>query len=297
MHVRQPVVAGQFYPASAAECRAELNECIDRARRLAAPAVAPPLTPIGGIVPHAGWVCSGAVAAGVIAAIAARRDLQTVVIFGAVHRHGTPAACVFARGAWRTPLGDVRIDESLAAEALAAGKTLIEDPVAHQAEHSIEVQIPFIQVLAPQARVLPIMVRPTDAACDAGRAVAAAAARLGRPVAYLGSTDLTHYGPRYAFTPQGTGPQALAWAKDVNDRRLIDLVLALKADGIVAETRAHQNACGGGAVAAAVAASVSAGAEKACLLCHTTSHEVLRERFGPMSDAVGYAGILLGRAE
>ncbi len=297
MHVRQPVVAGHFYPASPGECRAELDRCLDRARQLAATADAPRLFPVGGIVPHAGWVCSGAVAAGVIAALADRPGLQTVVIFGAVHRHGTAAACVFGRGVWRTPLGDVPVDEPLAAEALAAGSTLVEDPGAHLAEHSIEVQLPFIQVLAPQARLLPVMVRPTHQACEAGRAVAVAAARLGRTAVYLGSTDLTHYGPRYAFTPRGTGPEALAWASQVNDRRLIDLVLSLQAERIVEETRTHQNACGGGAVAAAVAASVAAGAVTACLLCHTTSREVLGERYGPMSDAVGYAGILLGRPE
>ena len=120
------------------------------------------------------------------------------------------------------------------------------------------------------------------------------AQRLGRHVGYLGSTDLTHYGPRYQFTPHGVGPEGLRWAKDVNDRRMLDVMIELREEDAVREAAEHRNACGAGAVAATIAACKAGGANRALVLAHTTSNEVLRARYGDMEDAVGYAGVVFG---
>jgi len=154
------------------------------------------------------------------------------------------------------------------------------------------VQLPFIQHAAPSAKLLPIIVPPSASAPDAGRAVAERAKALRRGAVFVGSTDLTHYGPRYRFTPMGSGPDALRWAKEVNDRRLLDLVVSLKTGEVVAEALEHHNACGSGAVAAAMAACVAMGADRAQVLRHTTSNEVAHGRFGEMADAVGYSGVV-----
>ena len=132
--------------------------------------------------------------------------------------------------------------------------------------------------------------------CIDGKLLAACIGRacksLGGDVAFVGSTDLTHYGPGYGFTPSGMGLKGLVWAKDVNDRRMIKLILAMQDDKIVEEAEANQNACGAGAIAAAIAASKAYGATRATLLEHTTSFEVLRELYEePMRDAVGYAAV------
>lgn len=290
MLVREPVVAGRFYPARSEDCRRELTACLPAAGER--PTVATPI--VGGIVPHAGWMCSGSVAALVIDALARRgSEPATIVIFGAVHVPGVRRAAVFATGRWETPLGTVAVDERLA-ERLCGASSLIEaNERAHEYEHSIEVQLPFVQHALGRARIVPIMVPPNEQAHTVGQIVARTCADSGAAVAYLGSTDLTHYGPSYEFTPRGVGAGALAWAKDENDRRMLDLILALGAEAVVAEARARQNACGSGAIAATIAACRQAGATQAALLRHTTSFEVLSKRFNEEpTDAVGYAGVV-----
>src|SRR5262249_40324671 len=185
------------------------------------------------------------------------------------------------------------IDAPLATRICQFSKLLESDPHVHAAEHSIEVVVPFVQHLWPQARLVPIMTPPAAQAHEGGAAVARVCLDAGADVVYLGSTDLTHYGPSFGFTPMGIGANALAWAKDTNDRRIIDLMLAMRADAIVPEAFAHQNACGPGAIAATIAACQTAGGRSATLLQHTTSFETLRSRFNePPTDAVGYAGLL-----
>jgi len=293
MAKRPPIVAGQFYPASEEQCRKEVAEYL--AALPASPADQAWIAqcaPLAGIVPHAGWVCSGAVAGQVVRAVAQYPALETFVVFGAVHLTTGPRAAVYAEGSWQTPLGKIVIDEELAASAIAASPLIADDPSAHSAEHSIEVQLPFLQYVYPSARLLPVMVPPSSTAHQIGQVVAEQARTLGRKAVFLGSTDLTHYGPRYRFTPQGLGPDALKWAKEVNDRRVIDLCLRLAAEQVVEEASTHHNACGSGAIAATLAAARTCGATRARLCRHTTSAEVLRDRMGDMADAVGYAGIL-----
>lgn len=293
MSNRIPIVAGQFYPASESQCAKEVAEFL-----AASPSSSDELAwikesaPIAGIVPHAGWVCSGAVAGHVIRAITQDQTVDTFVVFGAVHRLTGPEAAVFAEGSWQTPLGTSLIDEELARLVCGASKLLVANERAHLGEHSIEVQLPFLQHAVPKAKLLPIMVPPSATAHEVGKVVAEQVRGLGRKVAYLGSTDLTHYGPRYRYTPQGVGPDAIGWAKEVNDRRIIDLCLSLSAEEVVAEANEHQNACGSGAMAATLAAARGSGATRSRLCCHTNSAEVLHDRLGDMSDAVGYAGII-----
>ena len=288
MSQRSPAVAGHFYPASAKQCRAEVAEYLGAAKARG-PAAG---CPLAGIVPHAGWMCSGAVAAEVIQTLGRDPAIETFVVFGAIHRVGGSRASVDPEGSWLTPLGEMAIDAELARAVLAASPLLAADPRSHGPEHSIEVQVPFIQQVHPSAKLLPILVPPSDQASEVGRIVADQTQIVGRKVVFLGSTDLTHYGPRYYFTPQGAGRPGLTWAKDVNDRRMIELCLKLAAEEIVPEADRNHNACGSGAVAATLAAARQRGATQARLCRHTTSAEVLHEKLGAMTDSVGYAGIL-----
>ena len=108
----------------------------------------------------------------------------------------------------------------------------------------------------------------------------------------VGTTDLTHYGRSYHFEPHGPGEEGRRWAKEVNDRRIIDLMESMAAERVVPEALEHHSACGAGAVAATVASVAHQGAEAAVVLEHTTSYEVLGGRGG--GDAVGYVGIVYG---
>lgn len=296
MNIREPVVTGQFYPARAEQCRHEVEDCLGSRPIVDSGPVQEMKQLLGGVVPHAGWICSGSLAAEVIRLLAADSTVETFVIFGAAHRPTSPLAAVYADGAWGTPLGTMEVDAELARAVLAASDLFFDSEDAHDCEHSIEVQIPFIRYLRPALRILPILVPPTVHSHTLGTIVAEQVAGLGRRAVFLGSTDLTHYGPRYGFTPQGADEQGLQWARKVNDRRIIDLMLNLQADKVVTEAAAHHNACGSGAVAAAMAAGLAAGADRAELIGHTTSNDVLSVRYGKSLDAVGYAGIVFGKA-
>lgn len=286
---RRPIVAGQFYPGRRADCVDEINEYLNEG------ALSGPLPDevVAGIVPHAGWTFSGLLAAMVFSAVKQRHeDVNTFVIFGAAHGYfGSPA--VYDKGAWATPLGEAAIDEDLAAAVLDSG-TAVSDSDAHSSEHSIEVQVPFIQHLFADAKILPIIVPPSRDAVSLGEAVGSIiAADKDKKIVCIGSTDLTHYGPRYGFTPMGTGAEALRWASEVNDKKFIDLALKLDATGLLASANENYNACGGGAAAAAVAAAKKLGKTKGVLLAHTNSNEVMLKKMGTSSsEAVGYAAII-----
>lgn len=288
MIIREPAVAGTFYPSSGDRCRDLLDHCFDALNIEATPAVQGRI--VGGVVPHAGWECSGKVAAGVFAAIAAQRQPQTVVILGAVHRVGRKESAVFPSGRWETPLGTIDIDVRLAERMMSHTNLLVDDPYAHEPEHSVEVQVPFIQRLFPNAKLLPIMVPPVPLAEEVGQAVGRTLASYDYDAVVIASSDLTHYGQSYGFTPKGSGDAGLTWAKDVNDRRVIDRMLALDAAGIVPEAVKNRNACGSGAIAAAIAAVKLLGANRGVCLQHTTSRETLGPGHG--NNAVGYAGVV-----
>ena len=284
--IRRPAVAGRFYPGDRAGCVEMIEECLPEE-----PSPDLPDEIVAGLVPHAGWAFSGPVAAKVFAAIKAQGAPETFVILSAMHRWGASRPAVYAHGRWATPLGEVEVDEELAAAILETGAgLLVESPEAHSGEHSAEVQVPFIQYLFPEAKILPILVPPEEDAARVGELIGRVVEAAQRRVAIIGTTDLTHYGASYyGFAPAGTGQQALEWVR-ANDERVINLILSMQAEEIVAEAAAHHNACGGGAIAGTVAAARTKGADKGHLLEYTTSHHVMPR--GPATDFVGYAAIV-----
>ena len=290
MQTRNTIVAGQFYPGQNDSCIDRINECRDAE-------VLPetlPETIVAGIVPHAGWTFSGPLAALVFSVIKQQHEkVHTFVIFGAAHGYFGPSPAVYNRGSWITPLGEIFIDEDLADDVLDAGSS-VSDLNAHRAEHSIEVQIPFIQYLFPGAKILPVIVPPREQAVTLGNSVADIIARNEhRKIVCIGSTDLTHYGPRYGFTPMGVNSEALKWADTVNDRKFIDLALKLEPECLLASAAENCNACGGGAAAAAIAAAKQLGKTEGLLLAHTNSNEIMLRNMNTTSaDSVGYAAMV-----
>ncbi|UCG46499.1 MAG: AmmeMemoRadiSam system protein B [Phycisphaerales bacterium] len=289
MHTRNPVVAGQFYPGDRASCVADLQECLaERSLPESLPAEI-----VAGIVPHAGWIFSGALAGMVFSAVRQRHEqVDTFVLFGAAHRYYGGAPALFDSGLWRTPLGEVAIDDELAG-AILATRTAVADLRAHGLEHSIEVQVPFVQHLFGGAAIVPILVPPGEEAVLLGEAVGKLLQKADKKVVCIGSTDLTHYGPGYGFAPMGTGPDALRWADTVNDQGFIDSALRLSGESILAGAVESYNACGAGAAAAAVEAAHTLGKTKGLLLAHTSSGEVMKSKMGRTStESVGYAAIV-----
>ena len=287
--VRMPFVAGQFYPGSRAGLERAVAGC---AGDYTVPEDVGEV--VGGVVPHAGWTYSGATAAKVFVTLAKRAAPDVFLLFGAVHHWGVSEPAVYPDGAWATPLGEARVDAALAAVIAGASGGLIEISAdAHHAEHSIEVQLPFIQSLCPNAEIVPIAVPPGSGAVEVGEVVANAVRAQERKVVLVASTDLTHYGMGYGVPDHGPLSGAMDWMRE-NDRRMIRLIESLHAEDIVHEAEANQNACGAGAVAAATAAARALGAARGILLEYTTSADVMHEAHA--DRAVGYAGIIFVRS-
>ena len=279
--IRQPY-ARNFYPG---DCRIQIEQFLKGYEPPEEPARA-----VAGIVPHAGWVFSGAVAAKVFKCISVKTNPDTFILLGAVHTWSPRGNSIYSRGAWTTPLGDVKIDEEVAAALIQAlAGDVIEDPEAHAGEHSLEVQVPFIKFLCPEAKIVPIAIPPDEDAHITGRRLGEAASGMGKKIVVVGTTDLTHYGDPYGFTPFGYGSEAKKRMEE-SDARIIELALRMRAADIRKEAQKSHNACGSGALAATVAAAKAMGAAKGHLLEYTTSHDVMAE--GEFDMAVGYAGIL-----
>jgi len=289
MQIRNPVVAGQFYPSPADSCIDELEECL---RQRVLPEAVPEKI-VAGIVPHAGWTFSGSLAGMVFSAIKQKHPkVDTFIIFGAAHGYFGPTPAVCDNFYWQTPLGKASVDRELS-DWLLHKKLVVSNSLAHKGEHSIEVQVPFIQQIFPTAEILPILVPPSEQAVSLGEAIGEIMTPAGKNIVCIGSTDLTHYGPNYGFEPMGSGADALRWATDVNDRKFIDSALKLEPEKMLVSSAENHNACGAGAAAAAVTTAKKLGKSTGILLAHTNSNEIMLQKMGTQSsDSVGYAAIV-----
>lgn len=282
MRTRSAYRAGSFYPGSALALTQSLEACLREGPLRAAPRA------LGALIPHAGWRFSGALAARTLATLATRAaQTEVVVLFGAVHVPGVLSPTVPETDSWSFPGGMVSVSRG-------ARKSLLElvevSDFAHREEHSIEVAIPFVHRLFPEAEVLPVAVPPRAGAAEFGARVAEALESLGEGVVFVGSTDLSHYGPRFRFTSHGLGAAGKRFVQAENDPRMLELFRRLAAEDLVEEARTHRNACGAGAAAATLAAVRTRGAQGGEILGYTTSADVLEE--SEPEDLVGYAGVL-----
>ena len=285
MGIRKPDFAGSWYPDRAQECREAIddfsNACVQ----------CPPIGEgvLGGIVPHAGWFYSGRVAFNVIKCIKEGYLPDTFVIFG---RHLYPGSgnFIMREGSWATPLGELEIAGDLAERLISEFRFTVETSSRHEQDNTIELQLPFIKYLFPDVKILPLGVPPVVNSIRIGERVAEIAGEIGHKIAVIGSTDLTHYGYNYGYTPKGTGKAAVDWVKNENDKKMVDLMLAMEPEKIITESLMNSNACCSGAVAAAVAAVKKMGAVKGERLIYTTSYDVR-----PDSSFVGYVGVVFHR--
>jgi AmmeMemoRadiSam system protein B len=300
--VRPPAVAGTFYPAEPVACRALAEEYVKITREAIGVFNREANSWIGGVVPHAGWICSGEIAGQTIGALWAsvsqfRCPLDVVVVFGAVHS-SVPLgiAALDPHAAWAVPGGESPLPEELERRLIESSANLfVVDEQFHRREHAVEVELPLIRAAWPDAAVLPVEVPPVASAADIGIATARQLEEAGLTAVFLASSDLTHYGPAYRFTPAGVGLGGLAWARD-NDRRLLDRVTRLAVDEVVPQSLDRLNACGSGAIAAMLAACRERGATHGQVLRHANSFETLAglaNAPGP-DNAVGYAAVVVG---
>ncbi|GAB6136066.1 MEMO1 family protein [Thermococcus prieurii] len=290
--IRYPAVAGSFYPSDEAliemleEFFRDLGEAGSE-RRITA-----------GVAPHAGYVFSGYTASRTYKAIFEDGLPETFVILGPNHTGlGSPIA-VYPEGEWLTPLGSIEVDAEMA-KAIAKLSGIADlDELAHRYEHSIEVQLPFIQYLAELAgkkvRIVPITlgIQDEDVSRALGKAIFEASEELGRDVVVIASTDFMHYGAMYGYVPFRARADELPHRIKEWDFRLIRRILDFDVDGLFKELREMRHTmCGPGAVGTAIVYSRLAGALEAELLHYTTSYEVSKST----EAVVGYASIVMRR--
>ncbi len=248
-------------------------------------------SPVAGVVPHAGWMFSGKIAAQVFAVFKQCSKPDTFILFGTVHNiRQVPKSAVYGEGCWKTPFGNIDIDEDIAEYIMESIPELIVNNIdAHNGEHSLEVQIPFIKYLFPGSKIVPIAVRPEMNAVEIGNKISSIVQNSEGSIKVVGTTDLTHYGHNYGFAPAGQGDKALDWMNE-NDKSIINLALSMNADEIVEEAQTNHNACGSGALAATVSFARSIGVQRGRLLDYATSYDVIPDPEFTMG--VGYAGIV-----
>ncbi len=248
-------------------------------------------------MPHAGWRCSGAIAGEAIGTLAALATVtvELVVVFGAVHTPiEVPYAALDSHDKWELPGSFAEIAADFSRRLTGETSLFAVDDRLHDHEHAVEVELPLVRAAWPNAMVLPIEVPLTERAVEIGERTARSIEGTGLNAVFLASSDLTHYGPAYHLVTAGIGRDGLKWAKE-NDRRLLRIVTEGRAEQVVAEVQAHRNACGGGAIAAMLAACRVFGASRASVLRHASSYETLAA-VAPQAptDAVGYAAVVVG---
>lgn len=269
INIRKPAVAGQFYPLSAKDLNAQINSLVDkRAKKY---------DTIACVLPHAGYIYSGEVAGKTLSCINIRNK---IILMGPNHTgYGVPFS-IMTNGIWQTPLGGIKIDAGLAEMLLKSCRYLKEDQQAHIYEHSLEVELPFLQYLKGSFEIVPMIFSSDDLFIlkEIGKSIAKTITGSGlkSSVTIIASSDMTHYESQEEA--QRKDREAINAILELNENRLMQKIKEL---GI--------SMCGYAPVIAALSAAKAIGAKTARLIKYQTSGDVT----GDKSSVVGYAGITI----
>ncbi len=276
--IRLPSQAGAFYAGTAESLKRQIEKCFLHAL---GPGKIPKVVKdgqrriVGLICPHAGYMYSGPVAAHAYHSLALDGKPNVVVLFGPNHTGYGSALAVMNEGFWRTPLGDVEIDGETANGIVKESRLIDVDDSAHRYEHSIEVQLPFLQYFfGSEFKIVPVsfLMQELHSAREVGHAVAKVLD--GKNAVVIASSDMTHYEPQRSA--------------EKKDRLALQAVEAMDEEKFYSIIEDYQiSACGYGPIIALTAAAKILGAKEAKLLCYKTSGDVI----GDYSSVVGYAAV------
>jgi AmmeMemoRadiSam system protein B len=267
--LRQAVVAGQFYPASSIVLRNQIERLIDKK--------ADKLDIIACMLPHAGYMYSGGVAGQTVSRI---NPKDKIILLGPNHTGYGERFSIMTEGLWQTPLGEVRIDSVLAKEILQRSKYLRDDVLAHRYEHSLEVELPFLQYFKNDFEIVPIIFlsEELDVLKEIGEDIADTIKEhnIKDSAMIVASSDMTHY-----------EPQEQAQRKD---KEAIDAILELDEDKLMKKIQGlNISMCGYAPTITMISAAKSLGAKTTKLIQYQTSGDVT----GDKTSVVGYAGIIV----
>jgi AmmeMemoRadiSam system protein B len=269
--IRTSPIAGTWYPGDPAAIAAEVDEYLARV-----PHSPPPGRLVALISPHAGLRYSGPVAAHAYSLLRGRSGL-TAVLVGPSHRMAFDGVAVATRGAFETPLGRVPIDEEIARRLVAHGGKIVDEMRPHREEHSLEMQLPFLQHIVPAVRIVPVLMGSQERGEAEMLARALVGALEGSDALLIASSDLSHYHP---------APEANAL-----DTKVVEDVRRLDPEGLMDRLeRFHGHACGGGPMVAVMKAARDRGADRATILEYGDSGDVAE---GDKSHVVGYLAAAL----
>lgn len=280
--MRRPHVAGSFYPREPQRLRRDIEDCFKHPLgpgRLPAKGEKP-RTITGMICPHAGYMYSGPVAAHSYYALSEEKAPETAIILCPNHTGLGSAVSLMAEGSWETPLGRLGIDSSISDAIFKASGIIDIDEAAHLYEHSIEVQLPFLQYLYGSAiAIVPICMGFQDLETSRNIGEAIAETVEGRNVVVIASTDMTH--------------QESQQSASRKDHLVLDAVEAMDEERVQSVVQSnHITMCGYGPVSATLVASKRLGANRAEILSYHTSGDITGDR----GAVVGYASARITRA-
>jgi len=265
--IRRSAFAGQFYPQTETSLRKMLSGLIEP--------VSEKQDAIGVIMPHAGYVYSGQVAGATISKVGLKK---TVIILGVNHTGQGERFSIMTSGSWMTPLGEVKIDSEIAESILKESILLKDDSVAHMYEHSIEVELPFLQYLEKDTRIVPIVMSEGKLSeyQKLGEEIVNGFKKIGRSGLFMASTDMTHY-------------ESGRSAKE-KDQKAIEKILALDPAGLHHTVKEYGiTMCGFAPAVTMLYAALEMGATKATLVKYMNSGDVS----GDYDQVVGYAGMII----
>jgi len=280
MQTRNPIVAGAFYPDNVEKLKEMIKNFLKKTKPERRKT-------IGIVAPHAGYVYCGKTAAAVYNSVA--HDFDTVVLLGP--NHGGRGEVTTSLESWKTPLGSLKPDEDFVKE-ISRDSIILEDSRSHWEEHSIEVQLPWLQYRFEDFKIVPISINPVyfdlDTCREIGTKISEVATYLRRKILMVASSDFTHYGAAYGYEPfKGNEREIIEKIKKL-DMEVIENILKIKpVDVIKICEEKKMTICGYGAIAAMLFAAKDLGAKKAELIDYSTSFDVSRD----VSAVVGYAGI------
>ncbi len=282
LNLRKPTVAGSFYAGDSKSLNIQIENCF---LHKIGPGEIPLVNPkkenniVGLISPHAGYMYSGPVAANGFYKIALDGKPDTIIILGPNHRGFGEDVSIMAEGKWKTPLGELEIDAEMAEDILKNSKIIKNDKKAHQYEHSIEVQLPFIQyIFGKDIKFVPICMTRQDIDTDIEIAKSICSSVVDKNILIIASSDFTHYEPQeYA---ENVDKQAINAILEFNPKKLYDMIY-------------HQNLtmCGPGPITVMLIACETLGAKKVELLKYATSGNIT----GMYDQVVGYASLIVSK--
>lgn len=279
MKIRRRSLPPGWYPGGERETRNWIERIAEPGARAESGARKKPKA-VACIVPHAGWEFSGRIAFETLSIL--KKPVDTAVVVGGHLPAGSGVLAAFEER-FETPLGTIEADDQLLREI----RSCINVAEDRHSDNTVEVQLPFVKYLYPAARVLWMRASPSQEAVKLGQVILNAATDLKKTVVVIGSTDLTHYGYNYGFTPYGTGDAAVKWVKEINDQRFIESIVECNFSEAIDRALRESSACSAGGALAACSYAKSIGIRRGVLVSYMTSNDVI-----PSDSFVGYAGIV-----